>query len=315
MRTNNEAECQAFCSTANLGSGFDVFGLALKKYSDRVRVRTTKRSKIRILVKGTPPGAIPKNPNRNSAGPPARALLERAGLGVGLDITIRKGVPYGLGLGSSGATAAACSRCVDHLLGLNLNDDELVRVASLGERAVTGATHADNVAASMLGGFTIVYDSPIRTISLRPPKGLAIVVVTPESRPRKGKTRMARKLVPKSVNTRRAVLNVGRASAIVSGFAGNDIARIGSGMRDEIAEPYRERSIPGIKEAREAGLRAGAAGVAISGAGPSLIALLDKNRRNPQSVASAIVSGFRQARIESRSFITEPAPAAMIVEG
>ena len=313
MPTDKEAECQAYCSTANLGAGFDVFGLALKKYSDRVYVRTTNNSKIRILVKGTPPGSIPQNPTWNSAGPPARTLLAKAGFKGGLEIRIRKGVPYGLGLGSSGATAAACTRCIDHLLELNLTDDELVRIASLGERAVTGVAHADNVAASILGGFTIVYDNPVRTISLRPPKGLAIVVATPELQQRQGKTRLARKLVPKSLNIQQAILNVGRASAIVSGFANKDIARIGLGMHDEIAEPYREKTIPGIKQAKEAGLLAGAAGVAISGAGPSLIAVVDRNRKNPRLVARAIVSGFKQAHIQSRSFITEPAPAAMII--
>lgn len=290
-----------------------MFGLALKRYADRVYVKTTRSTKIRIFVKGTAPGAIPETPNRNSAGPPARTLLSRSGFKGGLEIRIRKGVPYGLGLGSSGATAAACTRCLDHLLELNLTDDELVRVASLGEKAVTGVAHADNVAASMLGGFTIVYDDPIRTVSLRPPKALAIVVATPRLPQRQGKTRMARKLVPKSLNIRQAILNVGRASAIVSGFANNDIARIGSGMHDEIAEPYREQAIPGIRQAKEAGLLAGAAGVAISGAGPSLVAVVDKNRKNPKSVANAIVSGFKRANIRSKSFITEPAPAARII--
>jgi homoserine kinase len=284
------------------------------KYWDRVRVRTTKSPGIRIQVKGTSPASIPIDLNGNSAGPPARTLLSRADFRGGLEITIRKGVPYGLGLGSSGATAAACTRCIDHLLGLNLSDDELVRTASLGERAVTGVAHADNVAASLLGGFTIVYDSPVRTVSLKTPRGLAIVVATPELEQRQGKTRMARKLVPKSLSIRRAILNVGRASAIVSGFAYEDIARIGSGMHDEIAEPYREQTIPGIKQAKKAGLLAGAAGVAISGAGPSLIAIVDKNRENPRTVASAIVSGFKQANIESRSFITEPAPGARMMK-
>lgn len=290
-----------------------MFGLALKRYSDRVSVRTTKAPRIRILIEGPSLEAIPENPNRNSAGPPARNLLARSGFKGGLEIRIRKGVPYGLGLGSSGATAAASARCINHLLELNLTDDELVRAASLGERAVTGVAHADNVAASILGGFTIVYDNPVRTISLRPPKGLAIVVATPTLQQRQGKTRMARKLVPKELNIRQAILNVGRAAAIVSGFATKDIARIGSGMHDEIAEPYREQTIPGIRRAKEAGLLAGAAGVAISGAGPSLIAIVDKNRKDSNAVARAMISGFRQSKIESRTFITEPAPGARII--
>ncbi|HEX4920797.1 MAG TPA: homoserine kinase [Candidatus Bathyarchaeia archaeon] len=309
-----DADCQAFCSTANLGAGFDVFGLALRKYSDMVSVKTTTSRKIRVLPESNWSQALPRDPNQNSAGPPAKALLRMSNFKGGLEIRIRKGVPYGLGLGSSGATAAACTKCVDHLLRLDLSNDELVRAASLGEKAVSGAAHADNVAASTLGGFTIVYDSPVRAISLRPPKELVIVVATLKLPQHQGKTRFARRLIPQTLKLGEAVLNIGRASAIVSGFANKNIERIGSAMHDEIAEPYREQTIPGINQARKAALQAGAAGVAISGAGPSIIAIVDKSREDPRGVAKAMVYGFRQAKTESRSFITQPAPAARILE-
>jgi len=307
------AKCQAFCSTANLGAGFDVFGLALGKYSDLVNIKIIKSRKIRVLVEGKWSEAIPKDPSRNSAGPPARALLRRSNFKKGLEIKILKGVPSGLGLGSSGATAAASARCIDHLLELELSDDELVRAASLGEKAVTGAAHADNVAASMLGGFVIVYDSPVRAISVKPPDGLAIVVTIPKLRKHQDKTRLARQIVPKTLSLHQATMNLGRASAIVSGFASKNIAQIGSGMHDEIAEPYREQAIPGIKLVKESGILTGAAGVAISGAGPSLIAVVDKKRHDPKTVGRAMVSGFKQSKIESKFFVTEPASAARII--
>jgi len=308
-----KAECQAFCSTANLGAGFDVFGLALQRYSDRVAARTTNRRGIRIFVEGRWSDAIPQDLQRNSAGPPASALLRKSNFKGGLEIRIRKGVPYGLGLGSSGATASASAKCMNQLLGLDLSDDELVRAASLGEKAVTGSAHADNVAASMLGGFVIVYDSPVRTISLKPPKGLAIVVAIPKFPKRQGKTRSARQIVPKTLSLHQAIMNLGRASAIVSGFASKDIAQIGSGMHDEIAEPYREQNMPGIKLAKESGLLTGAAGVAMSGAGPSVIAVVDTNRCDPKTVGKAMVSGFKQSKVESRFFVTKPASAARII--
>ena len=315
MRTSPQSAVgKAFCSAANLGAGFDVFGLALDKYADRVRVRLTSGRRIRIFVKGRLSNSIPREPNRNSAGPPAIALLRRAGLKSGLEITIEKNVPQGLGLGSSGATAAACTRTLDHLLDMELSNDELVRIASLGERAAAGSAHADNVAASILGGFAIVYGSPMRVISLKPPRDLTVVVAAPQLVVKRNKTKNARRIVPRNIDVKKAILNIGRASAIVAGFAKGDIEMIGTGMEDEIAEPYRERLIPGFSPVRLAALEAGAAGVSISGAGPSVIAIVDRKDCDPRRVGRAMLRGFAENSVRSTWFVASPAPGAAIVE-
>lgn len=313
MTPTSEAIGEAFCSTANLGAGFDVFGLALDKYSDRVRVRVTSGRGIRIFSKGSYGGQIPRDVRKNSAGPPAAALLRKTRSKKGLEITIEKNVPQGLGLGSSGATAAACTKTLDHLLDLKLSNDELVQVASLGEKAAAGTAHPDNVAASLLGGFAIVYGKPFRTVSIKPPSGLAAVVVTPQLPIRGAKTRLARKLVPRKLAVTKAVLNVGRASAMATGFALGDIDMIGTGMEDEIAEPYRESLIPGYRDVKDAALQSRAAGVSISGAGPSVIALVDRPRHNPRTVAKAMVQAFARNKVQSAFFIARAAPGARII--
>ena len=193
------ATVEAYCSTANLGAGFDVFGLALSEYADRVQVRTTTARTVRIKVRGPYNRELPKTPSKNSAGPPARALLEKSGLNIGVEIIVEKNVPPGLGLGSSGATAAACTKAINHLLKLDLSNDELVRIASLGEAAASGSAHTDNVAASLLGGFVIAYGKPVKTVSVKPPTKLSVVVVSPKTRILKNKTGLARKLVPKKI--------------------------------------------------------------------------------------------------------------------
>jgi homoserine kinase len=305
---------KAFCSTANLGSGFDVFGLALTKYSDAVTARITSRRKIRIDVRGPQSQDLPKEVGKNSAGPPALALARKARLKKGLEIIVEKHVPQGLGLGSSGATAAACTKALDSLLDLQLSIDELVRVASLGEKAVTGTAHADNVAASLLGGFVIAYDNPTKTISLKPPPNLAIVVATPQLSVQSGKTRKARKVIPERVRVKSAVLNIGRASAIAAGFAQGDVGMIGTGMEDEIAEPYRQHLIPGYYDVKRMSMIAGAAGVSISGAGPSLVALVDRKSHDPRLIAQAMVKAFALNNVRSTSFVARPARGATIVE-
>ena len=309
-----QAVGRAFCSTANLGAGFDVFGLALNRYSDTVSARITSRKKIRIIVRGHEGHNIPVELGRNSAGPPALELAKKAPLKKGLEIIVEKRVPQGLGLGSSGATAAACTKALDALLDLRLSNDELVGVASLGEKAVAGTAHADNVAASLLGGFVIVYDNPIRTISLKPPNGLAVVVATPQLPVQSEKTRKARKIIPDKINVKKAVLNVGRASAMAAAFAQGNIRMIGTGMNDEIAEPYRQHLIPGYQDVKRMGVEAGAAGVCISGAGPSLVALVDRNNHTPRLVAQAMVKAFARNNVRSTSFVARPAHGATILK-
>ncbi len=313
MTVSREVTVEAFCSTANLGAGFDVFGLALDKYSDKIRVRLTQASKVKIIAKGLYARQIPKDVRKNSAGPPATALLRRARVKKGLEIMIEKDVPLGLGLGSSGATAAACTKALDHLLELKLSNDELVRVASLGEKAVTGTAHPDNVAASLIGGFVIVVGYPFKTISIKPPSSLAAVVVTPILPRRDNKTRLARKVVPRSLEVKKAVLNIGRASAIATGFAKGDIEMIGSGMEDEIAEPYRQEFLPGYRDAKKAAIDALAAGASISGAGPSIIALVNRTRHPPRPVANAMVRAFARNKVRSTFFIARPAIGARVI--
>jgi homoserine kinase len=308
-----EVRVEAYCSTANLGAGFDVFALALNKYADQVKVRTTNTKSVRIKALGPFGRELPRAPGKNSAGPPAQALLDKSGLNIGVEIIIEKNIPPGLGLGSSGATAAACAKAMDSLLQLNLSDDELVKTASLGEAAASGSAHTDNVGASLLGGFVIAYGKPLRTVSVKPPSKLSVVVVSPKTRTPKNKTGLARKLVPKKIETNYAVLNVGRASAIALGFAKGDIDLIGSGMEDAIAEPHRESLVPGYRAVKMAALAAQASGVAISGAGPSIVALIDKTRQDPKKIGRIMVGEFSKNNVESTFFVTSSAGGARII--
>src|SRR5207249_10102778 len=99
-----------------------------------------------------------------------------------------------------------------------------------------------------------------------------------------------RTIMQDRISVQNAVLNVGRASAMAVAFAQGDIRVIGTGMNDKIAEPYRQLLIPGYQDVKRMGLDAGAAGVCISGAGPSLVALVDRNNRATRRVAQALLT-------------------------
>jgi homoserine kinase len=85
-------------------------------------------------------------------------------------------------------------------------------------------------------------------------------------------------------------------------------------MEDQIAEPYRQDLIPGYHDVKRMGLKAGAAGVSISGAGPSIVALVDGNSHEPRLVAKAMVQAFAQNNVCSTSFVARPANAASRVK-
>ena len=187
-----------------------------------------------------------------------------------------------------------------------------MRIASLGEAAVAGSAQLDNVGASLLGGFVIAYGEPLQVVSVKPPAELSVVVVSPSVRTHRNKTGIARSLVPKKIETRSAVLNVGRASAIVLGFAKGDIGLIGSGMEDAIAEPYRESLVPGYRAVKIAALAEQASGVAISGAGPSVVAFVDKSVHVPEKVGKAMVNEFSKNNVHSIFFVTRPASGARV---
>jgi homoserine kinase len=148
---------------------------------------------------------------------------------------------------------------------------------------------------------------------VKPPAELSIVVVSPKTRLPKNKTGLARKLVPRKIGVRQAVNNIGYASAIALGFANGDIDLIGSGMEDAIAEPHRESLVPGYKMAKKAALAAHASGVAISGAGPSVVALVDKTKQDPERIARVMVKEFSKSNVESTSFVTRPAGGARLI--
>jgi len=163
-------------STANLGPGFDVFGLALNAFYDEIKISKKKTVGIKILTRDS----IPTNPQQNTAGLVAKTMLKKFKLKGGLEIKIKKGVPAGFGIGSSAASAAATSVGINKLFNLKLDANSLVEFAGVGEKASAGSIHYDNVAASVLGGFVIVRTNPLDVIRIKPPENLVLCLAVPK---------------------------------------------------------------------------------------------------------------------------------------
>lgn len=297
----NSSTASAPSSTANLGSGFDVFGLALDAFKDKVTVRRTDKRGV-VIVSGKD---VPSDPRRNTAGLVALEALKRYQKRGGLEVTVSKGVPVGFGMGSSAASAAAAAVAIDSLLDLGLGPSQLVALAGVGEKASTSSIHYDNVAASVLGGFVIVRNDPLNVIKMRPPSDMECCIAIPQIRVPAKKTSASRSLVPKKISLQSATANVGNASAMAAGFARQDTSLIGSAMLDSIAEPARTRTVPGLASVRRLAMRAGAVGVAISGAGPSVIAVGGQGV-DMEKVGRAMARGFATAGKKARIVRCKP---------
>lgn len=304
------------CSSANLGPGYDVFGLALDALEDRVTISKAGASDARISIKMFDDnGTIPLAPESNSAGRVVSKMAEELGIKDSLSVQVRKGVPAGYGVGSSAASAAAAALAFNSLYRARLDRNTLVEYAAEGEIASAGAKHYDNVSASLLGGFVIssVAGGKRTFIKIKPPNDLAIVVAIPLSmRVPERKTEAARRVLPNEVPLSAVVHNVSASSTIVAGFALKDVDMIAKGIDDVIVEPARKHLIPGYDTVKQNALGAGALAVTISGAGPSILAIL-KTGRNSKRVAIAMQEGFASAGIQSRAMACRPSAGARLV--
>jgi homoserine kinase len=298
---------RAPCSTANLGPGFDVFGLALDAYYDEIQL---SKQGSKIIIESS--GSVPLQPEKNSAGLVIKEMSKKFKIKTGLRIKIKKGVPAGFGMGSSAASAAAAAIAFDALFRLNLDQNTLVKFAGIGERASAGSIHYDNVSASVLGGFVIVRTDPLDVIRIDPPKDLVLCVAIPKIIVPKKKTEVSRGVLPQHVKLSDYVKNLSNASAITAGFIKKDVELIGNSIKDIIVEPARKHLIPGFDRVKTNALRAGALGVTISGAGPSIISFTSKSADH-NKICKAMEKGFASADIKCTTVICRPSKGAFVL--
>jgi homoserine kinase len=278
---------RAPATSANLGSGFDVFGVALERPADVVRVE--KAAETTISVSGAGSQFIPEDPKSNTVGAVAEALDAPA------HIQIDKGVRPASGLGSSAASAAAAAVALNRLYDRGKSREELVPIAAEGEAVVSGAAHDDNVAPSILGGFTIATDRGVTRV----PADVPLVACLPDI---VVSTRDARDVIPDGATVDQLVETVGNVASLTTGMHRDDPALVGRGMEDSVVTPARAELIDGYEAVREAAFEAGATGVTISGAGPAILAACHGD--DQRAIASAVLDAFGERDVDAQAYKT-----------
>jgi homoserine kinase len=309
----NSVRAIAPSSTANLGPGFDIFGLALDLFVDEIIITKKQEQNGRITIstiKQNEAMKIPYENEKNAAALVVKKMMEDYSIKDNIDIQIIKGIPPGYGLGSSAASSVATAYAFDKLFNLETNFIDLISYSAEGERASAGAKHYDNVASSMLGGFIIVRHFPsLEFIKFEPPEDLYLAVGIPNIPVPNKKTEVARSILPLSSPLENIINNISNASTLVAGFAYKDVEMIAKGLDDKIVEPVRKKTIPGYEKVKENAINAGALGLTISGAGPSVISILNTDRHF-HNVMEAIKEGFAASNIESNVYLCKPSKGA-----
>jgi homoserine kinase len=290
----SRAEAFAPASMGNVGIGFDILGMAFAEPGDTVRVERCAEPGATIAAIERDGGLLTHDPAKNTATVAANAFLQHMEIEDGVRITLIKDLPIGSGLGSSASSAVAAAVAINALFEAPLSREDLLAIALEGEAAVSGH-HLDNVGPSLLGGILLL-DShhPVLFRRLPVPDNLHLALVTPAVTV---PTVEARAVLPVTIPLAAMVRQTAGVAHLVDALYRGDIAAMAAAMESDcVVEPARAHLIPLLAEARRAAHHAGAAGLAISGAGPTLCAVCD-DATVAQHVAAALQAVYQDAQI------------------
>jgi len=297
-----------FCpaTIANLSCGFDVLGLCLYMFANKMVITKSNDKGVRITkIHGAD---LPLETAKNVAGVAAMAMLNEWETDFGFDIEIFKHIKAGSGIGSSAASAAGAVFGINELLGKPFERKDLVKFAMQGEKLASGSAHADNVAPALLGGFTLVRSyNPLDIIRIDSPDELFATVIHPQIELR---TSDARSVLKQNVSLKSAIMQWGNVGGLIAGLYTNDYELIGRSLHDDIIEPLRSILIPSFDEVKNAAIRNGALGSGISGSGPSVFAL-SRGKEIADNVAKAMSQVYDEMDLPYEIHVSKINPEGM----
>jgi homoserine kinase len=246
-------------STSNLGSGFDTIGLAVNLFSD-VTVRRAERTRY---VDPSSENAVADEMVREAADHFFKTTGRRT---FGIEVTSGGTLPHGRGLGASAALRAGVIAGLNHFAGARLKHQELLNLVTDLEG------HPDNASPALLGGATVsgMVDQEVRCLRFEVSARLKLVTAIPDFRVA---TEEARRLLPKTYSRADGAHALNRSALIAAALASKNYRALAGAFDDRFHQTYREPLIPKLREAIQAGEKAGAIGGFLSGSGSAIICL------------------------------------------
>ena len=255
-------------STANLGAGFDALGMALGLYNEIEVERGGDGDGMHLAIEGEGAERLQALGAQNLAARAVSGTLAHLGMPPGgISVRMINRIPLSRGLGSSSAAVVGGVASAAALAGVSLSAEELLDLALPLEG------HPDNIAPALLGGLTVatLVEGRVRCVKLPVPDALQAVAVIPDFRLSTAKARQA---LPPMVPRGDAVFNVGRVALFLAGLQAGRLDLLREGVKDRLHQPYRAAFVPGMSDVLAEGERSGALACFLSGAGPTLLALV-----------------------------------------
>jgi homoserine kinase len=284
-------------TTANLGPGFDCLGAALTLYNQFKFTKVeTQTQPVTFKVTGQEAEQV-KADSSNLAYRAFLHLYQQVGESPPpIQLEIALGVPLARGLGSS-ATAI-----ISGLLGANHFVEKPLSQAEIMRLAIALEGHPDNVVPALLGGCRLATatQNPQKNIEVPLPwhPDIIPVVAIPDF---ELSTQAARNVLPAQYSREDALYNLAHLGLLIRALETAQADWLTAAMQDKIHQPYRQKLIKGYKEVRVAALKAGAYGIVISGAGPTLLALTKATQA--QAVAEVMAQTWSELEVKAQTLV------------
>ena len=255
-------------TTANMGPGYDVLGMALSQYST---FQCQEDDKISLFIEGLESQKLlGQDHEDNLVVRSMNHLFEYVNkYPKGYKLEIINDIPLARGMGSSASAIVGGLLVANHLVDAKLGQDQILMLATQIEG------HPDNVAPALMGNIVLsamVDDDQVIYHSIHPFEDMTCVLFIPDY---EVSTNMSRSVLPKSISMADAVHTSGHLSLMLAGFMTGNKDLIGKTMADKLHEPYRKGLIKSFDDFKAAALDAGAFAFSLSGSGSTIIAYCD----------------------------------------
>lgn len=296
MISNKAVRIKVPASTANLGPGFDTLGMALSLYA-WIEMKPAEQTQFHLH--GTQLTGL-KSDKSNLIYEVAQSVFNEAGVSVPeIEVSMYSDIPLTRGLGSSASAIVGALVAANTLIGSPLDQAKLFDMATALEK------HPDNVGASLYGGIiTAAWDGQHADyLRIEPPDNLEVLVAIPNFQLSTSKARQA---LPDEVSMGDAIYNISRTSLLTAALSAGRLDLIAAAMKDRLHQPYRASLVPGMSRILEEAIEHGALGAALSGAGPTILALVDRNAGDRANLEKFLTDVFTEHGISANTLWLQP---------
>ncbi|MGM0499394.1 MAG: homoserine kinase [Bacillota bacterium] len=295
-------EIKVPATSANLGPGYDTLGLALTLFNNfKIKKRDDQQLKIKVIDKNNDKEIkIADSDNLIAQAYKQYFNFLEAEI-IGAEIIEEMNTPLARGLGSSASAIIGGLAAAAVISGKLISENDFIQLA------VELETHPDNVVPALVGGLTINFNcnNNYDYYKIDVDQNISCILLVPDY---ELKTEKLRQVLPKEINYNQAISNLSRISLLTAAFINKDYKLLKTAMDDQLHQPYRKKLIKGFDKIINTAYNNGAAGAALSGAGPTILALTVENEN---LIAKKMQGIYNSLAIDSDFYIVKASNSSL----